>query len=319
MKRNFIYRGSRFSANVSTQFLSYLESRGVFYKSEESAYIIPVRSVPSFYSKMPVKKSIIYLSVVFKNKGVCKHCGKSGSLHVSPAVTKERVDFSQLLTSCKSCRESLLKRENLEVPVFQRNLKSRDFNAFARKRMVRRFSKQDIQLLNSSSEYISKIRKLERLRVLVRVSLPSLDLKHYRDKKKSYESLLRAYGVDGDSLLDLKSKAVRSLVRNFLQEESSQFCPCCGEHWSEEVEMTIDHIIPISSGGKDIMNNFVALCFSCNQSKSNTSLLNFLMQTEHSKLPYRLLHIAHEEQENVRDEFLTLETYLHNLEARLLL
>ncbi len=45
-------------------------------------------------------------------------------------------------------------------------------------------------------------------------------------------------------------------------------CKACGKSASE-VELQIDHIIPVSKGGKTIESNLQALCKKCNSGKSN--------------------------------------------------
>ncbi len=48
-------------------------------------------------------------------------------------------------------------------------------------------------------------------------------------------------------------------------------CQYCGAH-PPNVVLECDHIIPVSEGGSDDMDNLVAACFSCNRGKSNISL-----------------------------------------------
>lgn len=47
-------------------------------------------------------------------------------------------------------------------------------------------------------------------------------------------------------------------------------CVLCGVT-SKESKLEIDHIIPISKGGKTIKSNLRTLCFNCNRGKGNES------------------------------------------------
>lgn len=52
-------------------------------------------------------------------------------------------------------------------------------------------------------------------------------------------------------------------------------CSYCGQKFTEDY-MSVDHIIPISTGGSNESNNLTAACRRCNSSKNNRSLLYFL-------------------------------------------
>lgn len=56
--------------------------------------------------------------------------------------------------------------------------------------------------------------------------------------------------------------------RKIIYNESNGRCELCGKRLLFE-EMTLDHIVPISMGGADDMDNLQASCFACNQFKSN--------------------------------------------------
>ena len=45
-------------------------------------------------------------------------------------------------------------------------------------------------------------------------------------------------------------------------------CACCGCKLTTKT-LTVEHIIPISRGGKNDMENLTALCETCNKDKSN--------------------------------------------------
>lgn len=56
--------------------------------------------------------------------------------------------------------------------------------------------------------------------------------------------------------------------RKIIYDGSNGHCALCGQKLLLK-DMTIDHIVPLSMGGNDDMDNVQASCFSCNQFKDN--------------------------------------------------
>lgn len=49
-------------------------------------------------------------------------------------------------------------------------------------------------------------------------------------------------------------------------------CKYCGKS-AEETVLEIDHIVPVSKGGKSILDNLITLCIDCNRGKGDRSIL----------------------------------------------
>ncbi|WP_289286133.1 HNH endonuclease [Parablautia intestinalis] len=56
--------------------------------------------------------------------------------------------------------------------------------------------------------------------------------------------------------------------REIIYNKSGGHCELCGQQLLLE-NMTLDHIVPLSMGGEDSMENLQAACYACNQFKSN--------------------------------------------------
>jgi HNH endonuclease len=59
-------------------------------------------------------------------------------------------------------------------------------------------------------------------------------------------------------------------VQNKVRQRAGYLCEYChtDERW-QLVQFTIDHIIPLSKGGTDEIDNLALACFHCNRQKSN--------------------------------------------------
>ncbi len=63
--------------------------------------------------------------------------------------------------------------------------------------------------------------------------------------------------------------------RKIIYNKSGGRCELCGQRLSPE-NMSLDHIVPLSMGGEDSMENLQAACFACNQFKSNNLPEDFM-------------------------------------------
>jgi hypothetical protein len=62
-----------------------------------------------------------------------------------------------------------------------------------------------------------------------------------------------------------------TLSNRTLFERDRNLCAYCGNVFTKK-ELTRDHIIPVSKGGKDVWENVVTCCYGCNQWKGDKSL-----------------------------------------------
>lgn len=89
--------------------------------------------------------------------------------------------------------------------------------------------------------------------------------------KKRYDALV---AIDfACTLQQYHSKNQRSLctraVREKIMKRDDYTCQICGKYMPDEVGLQVDHIVPVSRGGKTIPSNLRVLCSKCNGSKSN--------------------------------------------------
>ena len=54
-----------------------------------------------------------------------------------------------------------------------------------------------------------------------------------------------------------------------IAKETGRVCAYCGKEITNENDLTLDHVIPVSKGGKDSSENLVIACKACNSEKAN--------------------------------------------------
>lgn len=62
---------------------------------------------------------------------------------------------------------------------------------------------------------------------------------------------------------------VSNEMRRKIYERDNYRCRCCGRS-QNEVDLEIDHIVPIAKGGKSTLDNLQTLCAECNKRKGTT-------------------------------------------------
>lgn len=64
-------------------------------------------------------------------------------------------------------------------------------------------------------------------------------------------------------------KLMTKELKDQIKKRDNYTCQLCGKYMPDEVGLHIDHIIPVSKGGKSIPSNLQVLCSKCNGKKSN--------------------------------------------------
>lgn len=103
------------------------------------------------------------------------------------------------------------------------------------------------------------------------VNLSKNECFSFNDLVTSYESVSRSY-LDKNTYLKLalveRGDLSDSLRYDILNRDNFK-CVICGASSREGVRLHVDHIIPVSKGGKSIPSNLRTLCERCNVGKSN--------------------------------------------------
>lgn len=95
------------------------------------------------------------------------------------------------------------------------------------------------------------------------VSYKTLQARYARLATIDFECTLRQYNEKNQRKLMTKK------LREEIMERDNYTCQCCGKYMPDTVGLQIDHIVPVSKGGKSVPSNLQVLCSVCNAKKSD--------------------------------------------------
>lgn len=312
------FKGIPLECEVEPAFLKQMELNG-WIKKEKGKNTIAYNREYKFYFSLPTKKAAAYLTEVLKSKAICSLCGAENSIHISPKIEGDVVNFKEIICVCFGCRGNKLKKKDILIPQFAKEVTSDTLFADARKDILSKFSSQDSRLLFANSEYIKLKMKEANLRTYLKVMLPPLNHTQSGLEIPYLNDLLVKYGISSlHEELDLDSFEERRKARNILYDENKGFCSCCG-HKKRFKEFTIDHIIAKENGGKNIVQNLIGLCYDCNQKKGSKRIMEVLRKKRYNRLPYRILRIAYDDKVLIEQELHKLSEEIIEKEAVILL
>lgn len=98
----------------------------------------------------------------------------------------------------------------------------------------------------------------------------------YDNKKRKYlfNDLVFVYnewnrGNKFEETINQERKIMNDYIRYNVLKRDNFSCQICGITAKDGAKLQVDHIIPVSKGGKTVMSNLQTLCERCNISKSN--------------------------------------------------
>lgn len=81
-----------------------------------------------------------------------------------------------------------------------------------------------------------------------------------------FETTTRRYGARN------QRRNMTPELRRFIAERDDYTCQICGKRMPDRVGLEIDHIVPVSKGGKTVPSNLRVLCSRCNRRKADKIL-----------------------------------------------
>ncbi len=92
--------------------------------------------------------------------------------------------------------------------------------------------------------------------------------------KYNFDELVKIYnewnkGKKYTETVKQERKIMNDDIRYNVLKRDNYTCKICGAKASDGAKLHVDHIIPVSKGGKTVMSNLQTLCDRCNMGKSN--------------------------------------------------
>lgn len=97
---------------------------------------------------------------------------------------------------------------------------------------------------------------------------------NYLDQNNSFSSQFNSFGIPKSQILRERSKLTKKLRYQVLKRDHYR-CVLCGRSAKDGVKLHVDHIKPVSRGGKTELNNLRTLCADCNLGKSSSYDKNY--------------------------------------------
>lgn len=151
-----------------------------------------------------------------------------------------------------------------------------------------KYKKYKTKILAYNKTYNSLPENKEKIKTWVKNGLKKVPIEERRarahqryvenkDTLLAYQKVWRRENREKWNLICRRNAQRRRAAGNFNLDgwlakiEEENFCKICMKS-GEEVNLTIDHIIPISAGGTNELDNIQALCRPCNSRKGNKIL-----------------------------------------------
>lgn len=111
--------------------------------------------------------------------------------------------------------------------------------------------------------YVRTSYKVNQIVEVYSVSFDYLIDRYEKLERINFETTLKQFQTNNQRKLMTKD------LRKAIMERDNYTCQICGKYMPDGIGLQIDHIIPVSKGGKTIPSNLQVLCSKCNGKKSN--------------------------------------------------
>lgn len=144
-----------------------------------------------------------------------------------------------------------------------KNYRKKQFNACLDDNNAFKFYLTRKQTRYRQQNYVKTAYKVTQIVDHFFCSYTYLQTRNKQLKDINYECTLREWNSKNQRKLMTKALREKIMIRD------NYTCQNCGKYMPDQVGLHIDHIVPISKGGKTVPSNLQVLCSRCNGNKSN--------------------------------------------------
>jgi 5-methylcytosine-specific restriction endonuclease McrA len=198
-----------------------------------------------------------------------KTCPKCKTVKTTLDFYKDKRTKSGLCAWCKDCKKNAINKWHAENP--KRHYQTckkwyvenkdravlRQIAYVAKNKEIVKKKKHDLYLKNRDKQRQAALEWNKKNPDKVKENLRNFFSKN-PDKFKEYSGKRRSRIVGNGGIIT--SAEIKELF-----EKYGNRCLCCG---STEKKLTLDHVVPLKLGGKNVIENAQPLCGSCNSKKS---------------------------------------------------
>lgn len=103
-----------------------------------------------------------------------------------------------------------------------------------------------------------------------RTEITNVEFKHYSDCQEFSTHHFNLQNKPKQRVAqNKKRKTISKTIRFAILQRDKFTCKYCGNKATENIKLHVDHVIPVSKGGTDDLNNLVTSCSECNIGKSD--------------------------------------------------
>lgn len=203
-----------------------------------------------------------------------KICTKCGEVKDVSSFVKDPQKKDGLYSSCKECYKINYKKNIVKAQKRSKEYKDKNRDTVLAKKRARWLENREYNLKklqeyhkeNKEKEKLYRIENKEKLSLISR-AWAALNSARRNDTLKKW----RRANPDKVSVQkqNRRTREAGNVISNKEWEEVLEKygnrCLCCGR---SDVRITMDHVLPLSKGGTNTIDNVQPLCFSCNSRKS---------------------------------------------------